>query len=404
MSFRQLAIRPVFNWAVVATCARLPVAMTPLALVFLVRERPGGYSLGAGLAAVYVLGEVAGAALLGPRLNPRRARLHLGAGLAVGACAFAALGFLPHAPVPVLVIFAALAGAGPAAAPGGLRTLLISQLPEELVVKALSADSVLTSAVWTIAPALTVGLALGVNPSGPLVLAAGLMAAAAGWLRALPAGWETDSGDREGASMTRTLARAWPIYVTGAAAISLLALAELVLPALLGERAIGAGWAGPLLAGFSVASALGAAVYGARRSWPGSVRTQGLVLLLGEAACVTLAATAPSLAWIGGALLFAGFLSSGVLLTRNLSMREALPPSAHAAGYSVMYAAAGLGYAVSASLAGVVQRAASPSVAILAGAGLTLLLTFTGAMGELSPQRHKRAPATGTSCAPNAAD
>jgi len=56
------------------------------------------------------------------------------------------------------------------------------------------------------------------------------MAAAAATLRALPEGWEADSGDREGASMTQTLARAWPIDVTGAAAMSLLALAELALP------------------------------------------------------------------------------------------------------------------------------------------------------------------------------
>jgi hypothetical protein len=51
MSYRQLATRPVLKWALVAIGARLPVAMTPLALVFLVRDRPGGYALGAGLAA-----------------------------------------------------------------------------------------------------------------------------------------------------------------------------------------------------------------------------------------------------------------------------------------------------------------------------------------------------------------
>jgi hypothetical protein len=156
-----------------------------------------------------------------------------------------------------------------------------------------------------------------------LILAAVLMAAAAAGMRALPAGWEADSGDRQGASMARTLARAWPIYLTGAAAASLVALAEIVLPALLGQRAIDVAWAGPLLAGFSVASALGAALYGARGSWPGSVRMQSLVLVVGVTACVALTATAPSLAWIAGALVLAGLLESGVQLTRNLSLREA---------------------------------------------------------------------------------
>jgi hypothetical protein len=402
MSYRQLATRPVLNWALVAVGARLSVAMTPLALVFLVRERPGGYALGAGLAAVYVIGEVVGASVLGPRLNPERARVHLAAGLALGACSFAGLGLLPHANLFVLGIFAVLAGAAPAAAPGGLRALLISQVPDALVVRALSAESVLTYVVWTVAPALTVSLALGVAPSGPLVLAGALMAAAAAGLWALPAGWEVGSGDREGASMARTLARAWPIYITGAAGAAVVALAELVLPGLLHQRGIGVGWAGPLLAGFSIASVLGAILYGVRGTWPGSLRAQSLVLVLGVIACVTLTATLPSLVWIAAALVLAGPLEAGVLLTRNLSLREALPPSTHAAGYSVLYAATGVGYASAATLAGAVQSAASPSVAILAGAGLTLLLTAASALGELAPRRRKRAHRGGTSGVPGA--
>ena len=91
----------------------------------------------------------------------------------------------------MLGILAVLAGAAPAAAPGGLRTLLISQLPDALVVTALSAESVLIFGMWTISPALTVVLALGVATSAPLLLAAGLMAAAAAGLWALPAGWQT---------------------------------------------------------------------------------------------------------------------------------------------------------------------------------------------------------------------
>lgn len=392
MGYRQLATRPVVNWALVATGTRLPVAMAPLALVFLVRERPGGYALGAGLAAAYVLGEAAGAAVLGPRLTPDRARIQLAAGLALGAGSFAGLGLLHRAPVLVLGVFAVLAGAAPAAAPGGLRTLLISQLPDTLIVQALSADSVLTYAVWPVAPALTVSLALSVASWLPLVLAAASMTAAAAGLRALPAGWEAGSGDREGVTMARTLARAWPVYLTGAAAISLLALAELTLPALLLQRGISVGWAGPLLAGFSISSALGAVLYGARGRWPGSLRTQSLVLLLGVTACVVLAATVPSVMWIGGALILAGLLESGVMLTRNLSLREALPPSAYAAGYSVMYTASAVGYAASATLSGVVQKAAAPSVAILTGAGLTLLLTAASALGEIAPRSMCRQP------------
>ncbi|HET6859025.1 MAG TPA: MFS transporter [Streptomyces sp.] len=392
MGYRRLATRPVLVWGLVAFGARLPVAMAPLALVFLVRERPGGYAMGAGLAAAYVVGEVVGAAVLGARLRPDRARRQLAAGLAVGACAFAGLGLLPHAHPLVLGALALLAGAAPAAATGGLRTLLTSQLPEDLVVQALSAESVLTYAIWAVSPALAGVLALNLAPHLPLLLAAVSMAAATAGLWALPAGWVAPADDRGGASMARTLLRAWPVYVTGAAAMSLLASAELVLPALLEQRAIGVGWAGPLLAGFSVASAAGAALYGLRGSWPGSLRAQSLVLLSGVAGCVALTATAGSLPWIAGALLVAGLLQPGVMLTRALSLREALPPGAHAAGYSLMYAATGVGYATSAALAGAVQSAATASVAVLAGVGLTLLLIAASASGELHALRRPRRP------------
>jgi hypothetical protein len=373
----------VLNWALVAVGARLPVAMTPLALVFLLRERPGGFALGAAMAAVYVVGEVLGSSVLGPRLTGQRARYQLATGLALGACGFAGLGLLPRAPALVLGGLAFLAGAAPAAAPGGLRTLLTSQLDEALMVQAFSADTILTSGIWTVSPAITALLALDVTPSGPLALGAVLMAAAAAGMWALPRGWTADNEDRGGTSLAGTLVRAWPIYLTGAAAMSILALAELVLPALLTQRGIGVGWAGPLLAGYSLASVLGAAVYGARKSWPGSVRAQSLVLLGGVAACVTLVAAVPALAWIGGMLLLAGVLEAGVQLTRNLSLRAALPPSAHAAGYSVQYAAVGVGYGASAAMASAVQSAAPPSIAILAGVGLTVLLMAVSAAAEL---------------------
>jgi hypothetical protein len=383
MGYRHLATRPVLVWALVAVGARLPVAMAPLALVFLMRARPGGFALGAGLAAAYVIGEVVGAATLGPRLRPERARRQLAVGMCIGAGAFAGLGLLSHAHVLVLGALAVVAGSAPAAATGGLRTLLTSQLPESLVVKALSAESFLTYSVWAVAPALTATLALSVSPLLPLLLAGVLMAAATAGIQALPAGWLAEPDDRAGASMTRTLLRAWPIYLTGAAAMSLLALAELVLPALLQQRGIGIGWAGPLLAGFSIASAAGAVLYGLRGSWPGPLPTQSLVLLLAVAGCVTIVATVGSLPFIGGALVVAGVLQSGVMLTRSLSLRETLPPSAHAAGYSVMYAATGVGYAISATLAGAVQNAATPSVADLAGVGLALLFIAASAVGEL---------------------
>ncbi|MGP2442519.1 MFS transporter [Streptomyces sp. JW3] len=385
MTYRDVATRPVLTWACTALGARLPVAMAPLALVFLVRDRPGGYSLGAALASVYVLGEIVGAPLLGLRLRPGRARRHLTAGLLAGAAAFAGLGLLPRAPGAALAAFAFLAGAAPAAAAGGLRTLLTELVPERSVAQALSVESILTSGVWAVSPATVTGLALGAAPRIPLLLAAGLMAASAAGLRLLPAGWGGKGGPAvPGAArepVLRVLAAAWPVYVTGAAGLTLLGLAEIVLPALLEQRGIGVGWAGPLLVGLAVGSAAGALLYGLR-SWPGLSRTRSAVLLCGTSLCVVWVALIPGTAAIAAGLTVGGMLQSGALLTRNLALREALPPGALAAGYSVMYAVAGAGYAASGGLAGVLLDVAAPSTAILSGVGLTLALTAAGWYGE----------------------
>ncbi|MFI5807217.1 MFS transporter [Streptomyces sp. NPDC051561] len=381
MSYRALATRPVLVLAGVSVTARLPVATAPLAVVLLVRERPGGYSMGAALAAVYVIGEVLGAFLLGPRLKAHRARPALAVGLAVGALSFAGLGVCAQAHPVVLGALAALAGAAPGAVPGGLRALLTSLVEEAAVAQAFSADAMLNYAVWAASPAIATGLALGVDPVVPMYLAAGLMAVAVAALWGLPAGWPADEKDREGVSMARTLASAWPLYVTGAAGLSLLALAELVLPALLEQRGVAVGWAGPVLAGYSLAAAVGAYVYGLR-SWPGSPERQSLVMLVTVALVVGASALVPVLGWIAAGLVVAGLLQSVVQIARALSLRNALPRSAFAAGYSMMYASVGAGYAASAVLAGAVQSVAAPSTAILAGAGLCLLLTLVAAVGE----------------------
>ncbi|MEU1478171.1 MFS transporter [Streptomyces sp. NPDC005760] len=392
MTYRDVASPQVLIWACTSVGARMPVAMAPLALVFLVRERPGGYALGAVLAAAYVIGEIVGAPVLGMRLRPERPRPHLAVGLAVGAAGFGGLGLFPDANSLLLGVFAALAGAAPAAVTGGLRALLTELIPERAVAQALSIESMLNSVIWAVSPVAVAGLALQVAPRVPLLLAAALMSASVAGLWLLPSGWKVDEptggpgGAWKGGSLPRLLLRAWPAYVTGAASLSLLGLAELVLPALLEQRDIEVGWSGPLLTGLAVGGGVGAFLYGLR-TLPGSLRTRGAVLMCGTSACVALIALTPDIAGIAAALAMGGLLQSGALLTRNLALREALPPSALAAGYSVMYAAAGAGYAVTGSLAGALLKVTVPSTAVLAGVALTLALTGAGWWGEVRRAR-----------------
>ncbi|MFI0507502.1 MFS transporter [Streptomyces albogriseolus] len=377
--------RELLLWALISLASKAPVAMAPLALVFLSRESPGGYTLGASLASAYVLGEVVGAPLLGTRLSRGRMRRELSAGLLAGALAFGALPLAHSAPSPVLLALAFLAGAAPAACPGGLRASLTKLVSDDLVPRALSAEATLTQCIWAAAPGLVVLLALQVHPGAPLLLGAVLAATASLLLLRLPEPQAPEPARRTATPMTRTLLSGWPVYLTSAAAMAMLATAELVLPALLEERHIAVGWSGPLLAGFALASAAGALCYGLR-TWPGSARVQSLILLAVTAACVCLITLLPGLGGIAVALLLAGVFQSGVMVTRNLSLREHLPEHAHAAGYSVMYAVQGVGYSVTASLSAVALDLASPSAAILSGVAITLLITAVSAFAERGPK------------------
>ncbi|MFZ3554850.1 MFS transporter [Streptomyces sp. BH055] len=374
-------------WMLVSLASRTPVAMAPLALVFLSRHGAGGYASGAVLASAYVLGEVAGAPLLGARLRAARIRRQLAAGLAVGACAFVALPFARFAPLPVLIGLAFLAGAAPAACPGGARVLLTRMVKDTAVPRALSVEATLTQIIWAASPGLVVLLALEADAGAPLLLGGALAATASLLLLRLPEHPAAGPAGRSGTAAGRVLLSAWPVYLTSAAAMTMLATAELVLPALLEDRQVAVGWAGPLLAGFALAGAAGALCYGLR-SWRGSARTQSLILLTVTAGCVGLIAVLPGLPGIAAGLLLAGLFQSGVMITRSLSLRERLPEHAHAGAYSVMYAAGGIGYGLTAVLSAVVLDAASPAAAVAGGAAVALVATAVSAIAERGVPKH----------------
>jgi hypothetical protein len=385
VSYRILASRAIVAWALVALLSRLPVAMAPLAMVFLARAREEGYALGGILAGAYIAGEVVGALTLGAMLRAEKMRGQIGAGLAVAAIAFACMGFYPSAPPALLLVLSFVAGAAPAASPGAMRTLLTRMVPESDVARALSAEAILTEIIWMAAPAIVVLAALQAGRGVPLAMAAGCLAVAALGVLTLISGTATERDDdarTSGATKVRVLAAAWPVYVTSAAALSLVAAAELALPALLEHRNLSVGLAGVMLSAFAIVSAAGAYVYGLR-AWPGAVRTQSTVCLFATAAGITLTAVMPGLAGIAIGIVAAGVFQSVVMVSRNLSLRERLPADLHAFGYSIMYAVQGVGYSLSAVLIAFSLARFTPPVAILAGVAFTVVLAAVAAASEL---------------------
>lgn len=380
MSYAGLATRRVLLWVVIAVLSRLTNAMAPLALVFAVRELPDGYALGASLAGAYIGGEVVGAAALGVLSRQRRVRRELFAGLVVSALAFGALAAVPARSTAAWLALAALAGAAPALGPGGLRSVLTRMVEEADVARALSAEAVLNELIWAAAPVVVVFLSVRVWPGAPLLVGAGCSAAAGLFALALPA--TAGDGEHRGAGVPlRALAAAWPTFLVSAAALSLMASLELVLPTLIEYRDLAVGWSGPLLSAFMVASCIGALCYGAR-SWPGSPHRQGVVLLLAAVAAAAVLTVASSVVGIAAALVVAGVLQSGVMVSRSLALRRQLPPAAHTAGYSMMHAVQGVGYSATAVAAAALLSRLTPPLAIGAVFALAVLLIGASVVAE----------------------
>ncbi|MFE0020204.1 MFS transporter [Amycolatopsis sp. NPDC059021] len=383
VGYRSIATREVLVWGLAALANKLPIAMAPLAFVFLARELPGGYTLGATLAAVWVIAEVVGAPLLGMWFSPRHARIHLGCGLGLGAVSYAVLGFGQSLPTWLLFAVTFLSGFGPAASPGGMRALLTNLVPERDAPKVLSAEAVLNGLVWAAAPALVAVLALQAGPGVPMALGAVLDVAAVALVFLLPELTVTDDAEsaQHTGSRARTLVSAWPIYLTAAASMAMVSTMELVLPALLESKGIPVATVAPLLVVFWVGSVVGGFLYG-RRTWPGTVRAQGFVVLLITITAISLVAVLPGVVAIGATLAVGGIFQSCVLVTRNLSLRRRLPAAAHTAGYAIMYATTGVGYSIVAVTAALVMAHASPTVAILGGGVISVVIVLASGLAE----------------------
>lgn len=102
-------------WVMVVLGQRIPVAASPLALVYLGEHTTGSYGIGALLAGVFALAEAVFAGVLGRRFDRRPPRAEMKLVLGVQALAFLALGGLPAlapslASVWVLVALTTVAG------------------------------------------------------------------------------------------------------------------------------------------------------------------------------------------------------------------------------------------------------------------------------------------------------
>ncbi|RVU20480.1 MFS transporter [Streptomyces antnestii] len=361
----------------------MPVAMAPLAMVFLVRDRPDGLAEGSLLATLYVIGEMVGAPILGTIASPRRLRQHLAAGLAIGGSAFAGVALFRDAPIWLLMILSLIAGAAPAATPGGVQTILTRQFKEADVPFALSVSRVHATVVWSVAPASVGYLALTVAPFTPFLLGALLFLLSASMLIFISAGSGNIQGKKPDSvkkSVTE-LSRAWPLFLGTAAVNFLVGLGELELVALLSSKGIQVIWAGPLVAGFSVIGVVGTIAFGLGK-WPGNHRQQSTWLIVMMCSGTVICAISSNLLPLALGFLFSGLFVPCFMLVRNLALRDLLPEQFHTAGFSVLYASSCVGYVLCGATASVTLKFSQPQTSLIGAAGAVAVITFASFVVE----------------------
>lgn len=389
--YRELLAQPgMIRWSIVRVLTRLPILAAPISFIMLSRTQLGTYGPGAWMSGADVLAECIAAPLLGRRLDRYPMRKEVLAALTVNAASLLAIVAGVHElPTAALVVLAGVAGGSISGLIGGLRSQLTKMVPADAVTTALSWESVLADVVFTVAPAVATALALGVDGRLPLVLMSAGSVTAMMLVPGLPGiNDRASTGAPSSPAQLRILLSAWPIYLTSAAAMFIAAEVEIALSPLLQQSHQSIGWAGPLLSIFAAASVLGGLCYGLR-DWPGSHRSQSLVLLTADAILVAAAAFSATvgLALMVLALAAAGVLQAGMITARNLSLHTALPEDIRSTGNSLMYTASCIGYGLSSAAIGLFATHRGALRLIMVSCLLTVVIALLSSAAELRAYR-----------------
>jgi len=266
-------------WFTVAVCQRLPIAMTPLALVLLGSEVANSFSVGALLAGIFALSEAAAASVMGRRFDRRPAAGELRLVLAVQGVALLLVVLVSQiftgvTVVALMAVLAAIAGAIASGAHGGLRALVVRSVPPVVQHQALGLEATMTALMWAIGPAIVAGLAL--VGGAPATLIAPAVIALAG---VLAAGALRDPGRAAVGEEQSVWRRSWPAMLHEAAVLLVVGAAFTALPPLLRNLGADPDLSGLALGAFAVAGIIGGIGYGSRR-WAAPYRVQILVLIL----------------------------------------------------------------------------------------------------------------------------
>jgi MFS family permease len=386
-SYRELLAgaeaRRVVSWGLLA---RMPMGMSSLALVLLVRGDGGSYAIAGIVSGTYAVASGAGAVVGGRLVDRRRpAGVLIAYGIAYGV-ALAALLALAHARAPVGTLVAGAALAGLAAPPVGptIRMMWPAMLPRpELRTTAFALEATIQEVIFVAGPLVVAVLASTISASAGIAAAAiACVAGTAGftWTPVVRARRPDTGHDRSGHRLLEALVP-WGVrrvlllgiaygIAFGAAEVSMPAFAEAH-----GGRSLG----GIALAAFSGGSLIGGILAGAASSAGGLNRRLQLT-----SAAFTLVLALPllagSMAQMTLIMLIAGLpIAPSVAIAYNLIERAAVAGTqAEVFGWLSTAVTSGIALGTAAGGSLIAHRSVHAALALgICGAALGCAIAFT---------------------------
>ena len=360
-----------------ALLARLPIGINGLAVILFLREQTGSFAVAGAVSGGLALGIGIGAPFVSRFVDRKGPPMLLGLALvhALGILALLSLG-LADAPAVVLIGIAVLTGASYPPSASVLRARfpeLLSRRPE-LVPAAYALDSVLLEITFVCSPLLVAVIVAAFSAQAALVVSAALVVAGTAvfvWL--LPVEARLPAGAHDAGLLGVLRAPGIRILVMTMLPIGFaIGALEVAVPAFSAEESR-AELAGVLLATWSLGSAAGGLVYGARpRRSPLSLLHMRLTLLFPLALLPLL--VAPSTALMALLLIPAGAFIAPIIASRNELASEAAPPGTKTEALTWPLTALLGGIALGAAIAGSLidesgWRAAVAAAVLAAAAG-----------------------------------
>jgi MFS family permease len=360
-----------------ALLARMPIGVEGLASVLFVREQTGSFATAGAVAGALVLGSGIGNPVVSrmiDRHGVRRVLLPVAAVHTVALVALVALGYA-DGPAALLLLPAAAAGVTVPPTSSVLRSMWPSLLADRahLLATAYALDSVLIELLFILGPLLTAVLVALVAPAAALGLAAVAVSVGTWAFVASPAARDrppepqAGSGGVLGALSTPGMRTLVAVMVPVGACLGAV---EVILPAF-GDGEGDAAWGGVLLAAWSLGSAAGGFVYGAReRTSPMVARWMVLTV------CVPLGMLPMLLAESVWSMLVlclpAGVAIAPLLATTNMLIAGVAPPGSATEAYTWPLTAMVAGIAAGTAIAGWLAEHQGWRAGVVFGVGVGL--------------------------------